>query len=155
MEPSNLARSVLVVLCTVAAASCASHATPPELVGHWQGSGRIIVTWCEQERLPVLLDIGADGTVAGTIGDARLVEARVRRNRGALGRALHVKTDWIVTGDLDGPVVAAEGIERDGVKLPFNLLDAELKGAVHTTGSHRGGRDSMVLTAADVRLKTP
>ena len=54
----------------------------PAMVGHWSGNARIIVTWCRQTNLPVALDIRADGSVTGKVGDAVLVNGQLKKNRG-------------------------------------------------------------------------
>ena len=125
--------------------------TPP-MVGHWEGSARIIVIWCKQEQLPVVLDIQADGTVTGTVGDAQLSGGRLLRNRGWLGRKLHLATDYIVRGDLNGPGVAAESITRSGVSMPLHFTDGTFTGSVHTSGSKFGGREAMILSASGLKL---
>ena len=61
----------------------------PGMAGHWQGDARIIVIWCQETNLHVRLDIRADGTVTGNIGDAMLTRGQFRRNRGWLGRNHH------------------------------------------------------------------
>jgi len=128
--------------------SCAPHSVlTPALVGHWGGNGRIIVSWCRQKNLPVNVDIHADGSVTGTVGDAKLSEGRFLKNRGWLGRKLNIETDYIITGNLDGAIVAAEGITRKRVMMPCNYDGHFIKGAVDTSGTWFGGKNSMVLTA--------
>jgi hypothetical protein len=128
--------------------SCASRSLPtPALVGHWEGNDRIIVSWCRQTNLPVKLDIDADGSVAGTVGDANLRGGRFQRNRGWLGRKLNIETDYIITGNLDGAIVAAEGIKRKHVMMPCNFDGSVIKGSVATSGIWFGGKARMVFTA--------
>lgn len=135
--------------------SCAGNQeVMPGIVGHWQGSGKIIVTWCQQTNLPLALEIKGDGTVTGKVGDATLTKGRFRRNRGWLGRRLHIKTDYIITGSLEGPIVATEGIVRSGVKMPVNYSAGKLVGGMHTTGSKFGGKKSMILSASLNLTKT-
>ena len=122
---------LLPILC-----SCGSpNAINPALVGHWEGNGRIIVSWCHQKNLAAKVDIHPDGSVSGTVGDARLTEGRFLKNRGWLGRKLNIETDYIITGNLNGPIVAAEGITRQRVMMPCNFEDGLIKGAVDTDGS--------------------
>jgi len=122
---------MLPILC-----SCESpNAINPALVGHWEGNGRIIVSWCHQKNLTTKVDIHPDGSVTGTVGDATLTEGRFLKNRGWLGRKLNIETDYIITGDLDGPIVAAEGITRQRAMMPCNFDDGFIKGAVDTEGS--------------------
>jgi hypothetical protein len=113
----------------------------PAMVGHWEGNARIIVSWCHQTNLPVKVDIHADGSVTGTVGDAKLTEGRFESNRGWLGRKLNLYSDYIITGGLDGAIVAAEGITRSSVKMPLNFSDGTFAGGVNTSGSGFEGFD--------------
>lgn len=121
--------------------SCASKSVlTPAQVGHWEGNARIIMTWCQQTNLPVKLDIQADGSVTGTVGDARLKEGRFLKNRGWLGRKLNIETDYIITGNLDGAIVAAEGITRARVMMPFNFDSGLIKGELPPAADGSAGR---------------
>ncbi|HEY3112424.1 MAG TPA: hypothetical protein VGJ62_01920 [Gemmatimonadaceae bacterium] len=122
------------------------------MIGAWSGDGQIVVNWTDQPSIHVRLVILADGSVSGQIGDARLVNARISTNRGAIGRFLHIKTDYIVSGQLVGPVIAAEHIQRNAVKLPLNWNGSAFTGALHTSGSAFGGADRMVFTAFHLYL---
>ena len=143
----------LLLLILVSSCSSGSDRIPAELTGSWIGDGRVIVNWCDAERIDIALEIDQDGSVNGRVGDARLINGQLGPNRGGVGRTLNVKTDWIVTADLEGQLIDAEDIQREGVKLPLNLVEGELRGGLHSTGSHLGGKDTMVFTAADVVLK--
>jgi hypothetical protein len=107
----------------------------PAMIGHWEGNARIIVSWCHQTNLPVAVDIHADGSVTGKIGDATLIGGRFEANRGWLGRKLNLASDYIITGKLDGAIVAAEGIARDKIYIPLNLKDNAFVGGINTSGS--------------------
>jgi hypothetical protein len=63
-----------------------------------------------------------------------------------------MKTDYIITGKLEGPIIAGEQITRSRVSIPINFSGAAFSGGVHTSGSHWGGKKSMVLSAARLRL---
>jgi len=123
------------------------------MVGHWEGNAQIVVSWCRQKTLHVNLDIKADGTVSGTIGDATLREGRLGPNRSWLGRRLNLATDYMIAGKLDGPIVAAEGITRERVKIPVNFNGTTYTGGVNTSGSNFGGKARMWLAAASLELK--
>lgn len=127
-------------------------ALSPALVGNWDGKAQIIVSWCQQQNLPIHLKVLPDGSVTGKVGDATLSKGQLKKNRGRLGRWLKVKTDYIIVGDLKGPIVSAESIQRSGVKIPFNLKGGTMVGGVHTTGSKFGGKKSMKLSAASMAL---
>ena len=75
-----------------------------------------------------------------------------KRNRGWLGRRLNLKTDYIIVGKLDGPVVASERIFRSGVSMPVNFAGGVFTGGVHTSGTHVGGKRHMVLSAQSLTL---
>jgi hypothetical protein len=124
----------------------------PAMAGAWSGDAHIVVNWTTEKTLRVRLNIAPDGRVTGTIGDATLRDGRFESNRTAIGRALHVKTDWIVRGALEGAIIKAEGIRRDGVMVPLNAVDGGFEGGVNTSGSHFGGKDTMWLAAQALRL---
>jgi hypothetical protein len=108
----------------------------PDMAGHWEGNARIIVSWCKQTNLFVAIDIQTNGTVAGKIGDATLVDGQFQSNRGWLGRKLNLWSDYIIKGKLDGSIVAAENIARDQVFIPINFKDGVLAGGVMTSGAN-------------------
>jgi len=124
----------------------------PAMVGHWEGSARIVVIWCRQKELPVRLDIHADGSVTGTVGDAKLTAGRFHANRGLLGRKLNLATDYMITANLDGPLVAAEGITRACVMIPLNFGNGTIQGGVNASGTMGGGKKSMWLAARSLKL---
>jgi hypothetical protein len=124
----------------------------PGMTGYWNGNARIIVSWCAQTNLHVAVTIHNDGTVTGAIGDALLEDGHLKRNRGWLGRKLHLKTDYIITGKLTGPIIAQEKITRSAVSVPLNFTQGTFRGGVHTSGTHVGGKRTMVLSAAPLTL---
>jgi hypothetical protein len=129
-----------------------SESVAPAMIGTWSGIARIVVNWTEQKKLPARVTITQDGTVTGAVGDATLRDGRLHRNRTAIGRALNVKTDWIIEGKLEGPIIKPEGIQRDSVKLPLNWIGDHYEGGVNTSGSQFGGKTSMRLAAQHLRL---
>lgn len=137
------------VLIGLSLPACASgpEAPPDALVGRWSGSARIVVDFCAADSVPLALSIQSDGTVAGRVGDAELVDATYARNRGPIGRLFKVKTDSIIQGRLVGPLVAAESIERDSIDIPFDLKFGRLDGGFHTSGTKLGPREEGVVSA--------
>ncbi|MCK4261743.1 hypothetical protein KAX00_01410 [bacterium] len=123
-----------------------------EVAGTWEGKALIIVSWCSQKELDVLVKINPDGAVTGKVGDAKLSDGLFKRNRGWLGRKLNIKSDYIIVGKLEGAIVQKEGIIRKGVKMPINIKDGKLVGGLHTSGSKFGGKERMILTAFDMSL---
>jgi hypothetical protein len=117
---------------------------PPEIVGEWQGQATIIVAWVDQEKLSVNLTIHEDGTVQGSVGDAILTDGSIRNN--PAGR------EYIIVADLDGPIVAAEEIHRDGVNMPLDFDGERFDGGIASTGTQAGGKETMILSAARLVL---
>jgi hypothetical protein len=130
----------------------------PAMTGPWEGNARIIVSWCHQTNLPVAVDIHADGSVTGKIGDATLVAGHFQSNRGWLGRKLNLATDYIITGKLDGAIVAAEGITRDKIYIPLDLKDNAFVAGINTSGSlcvfssEKTRKEKMGFTARSLKL---
>lgn len=122
------------------------------MVGHWEGSAKIIVVWCRQPTLRVVVHIEPDGSVSGKVGDALLTKGRLVRNRGWIGRKLNLKTDFLVTGALTGSTVEAEGIKRARVNIPLNFTGTTFVGGLHTSGTPAGGSKGMILSASGLTL---
>ena len=144
------------ILLTVSSAWAAESVVTAAMAGHWEGNARIVVSWCHQTNLPVKIDIHADGNVTGTVGDAQLKKGHFQQNRGWLGRQLNLATDFIVQGNLEGALVAAEGITRERVMMPLNFDEGAFKGGVNTSGKMLVTKDQMKeqmpLSAASLRL---
>jgi len=121
--------------------SCApAGVTVPDrrLVGQWRQQARFTGIRYEeavQEKvatgdIEAVWRISADGQVTGHIGGAELRGCFVAKNRGWLGRRLHIKTDFVIRGQLIGAV--APGSESGSYKIsaPFNLDGSQLGGTV-------------------------
>ena len=126
-----------------------------EMVGHWEGNARIIVSWCHQTNLTVAVDIHADGSVTGKIGDATLIKGHFRSHRSWPWR------HTIITGNLDGSIVAAEQITRSSVTMICDFSDNSFKGQIDTDGSlcvfssQKTMKEKMALTAVNLKLTRP
>ena len=136
-----------------AAGSSQSRATRDSMTGVWCGSARIVVDWTRQQNLGVRLEIPPSGAVTGQVGDARLIAGRLDANRGAVGRMLNIRTDYIIVGKLEGPIIASERITRSGVKIPVDWTGSEFRGSVQSEGWKFGGKDHMGLTAFPLVLR--
>lgn len=151
-------RSVLLCaacLTVVLSGIAAAQAALPEMCGRWKGNADVLVSWTKARTLPVEIVIAPDDRVTGKIGDATIANGRFRANRGWLGRALHIKTDWIIDGRLEGPISAAENIVRDELMMPLNWKGSSFEGGIATSGSKIGDRDTMVLTARVILRRAP
>jgi len=67
------------LLLTVLSSPAAGSVVTPAMVGHWEGNARIVLSWCHQTNLPVTVEIFADGSVTGTVGDAKITAADLSR----------------------------------------------------------------------------
>jgi hypothetical protein len=146
-----LAASLIMALSTHASAQVAT----PSLIGKWGGVADVVVDWTTQRTLAINIVIAADDRVSGTIGDATLVRARLRRNRGWLGRTLQTKTDFIIEADLDGPIIAAEKLQRDAVQIPFNWRDGRLVGSVSSASNTIGPATQRTFAAKFTLIRMP
>ena len=144
--------ATLAVLLAVLNFCAAGNIVTPAMTGHWDGNARIIVSWCHQTNLPVAVDIHADGSVTGKIGDATLVGGHFLPHR---------SWPWghtLVTGKLDGAMVAAEGITRSSVTMICDFSNGSFKGQIDTNGSlcvfssQKTMKEKMALTAIGLKL---
>ena len=145
----------LLIICT-GLLSCSTKnesVVKPEMVGKWTGKGKIIVDWCDQEHLPVQLAIAAGGKVTGTVGDASLQDGEFKQNRGAIGRKLNIKTDYIIRGNLSGEIISSHNIKRSRVSIPLNFNNGAFSGGLGTDGSKFGGKEKGDLAVADLELR--
>jgi hypothetical protein len=148
---SALFRAFVFAIATGSVAS--AQVVRPAMVGHWKGDAQIFVDWTRTKTLTVDIVIGRDDRVTGKIGDARLIDGRFDRNRGWLMQRLGWKTDYLIDGKLDGAVIAAENIRREGVMLPLDWNGDRFEGGVNTSGTEFGGAASMVLAAGKLILR--
>lgn len=151
---SHIARWSVVLAALLAALNlCAAESiVTPAMVGHWEGSARIIVSWCHQTNLTVTVDIHADGSVTGKIGDATLVGGHFLPHRSWPWR------HTMVTGELDGAIVAAEGITRQYVTMMCDFSNGSFKGQLDTSGSlcvfssEKTRKEKMSFSARSLKL---
>jgi hypothetical protein len=151
MRPRIAGLAALVL--ALSAAPAAAQRPDSALLGSWEGQARITVDWTRQRELMVRVSISPDGSVAGTIGDAGLTGGRVFDNRGTLSRALRVGPQWVIEGRLAGPLIRAENLQRESLRISVALKAGTLEGALETSGTEDGGKESMKLTASGLVLR--
>jgi hypothetical protein len=126
------------------------------LAGRWCGSATVHNDFVSQATIEVVLDIQPTRAVTGRVGDATIVDARLDRNRGVLGRLLGIKTDWIVRGKLRGPLIVADDVDRGAFTIPLSIRvtgrAVELSGTVHATGAGAGSRHAAPVAASPLVL---
>ena len=149
MFRGTLAASIL----SLASAAAAAQVATPAMVGHWKGEAGIFSSWTTVRTLTVDIRIAANDKVTGKIGDATLVNGRLVSNRGWFGRTIRIKTDYRILAELEGRIIAAEGVLRSSVSLPLNWVDGRFQGSVATSGTDFGGAESGILTAGHLTLQ--
>jgi hypothetical protein len=127
----------------------------PMMVGRWEGDAQIVVNWTRQRTLGVKIEIFANDSVAGTVGDARLVNGRFLKSPGFLPGELRWKTDYIIEASLEGPIIRAENIHRPTVRMPVNWIGDGFRGGVSTSGWMVRGREFRVVAANVVLARPP
>lgn len=151
MRPRIAGLAALVL--ALSAAPATAQRPDSALVGTWEGTARISVDWTRQQQIAVRVSITRDGAVAGTIGDAGLNAGRIFDNRGALSRALRVGPQWVIEARLAGPLIRAEDIQRESVRISMAFNAGALEGALETNGTEEGGKEGMKLTASGLVLR--
>jgi len=108
------------------------------VVGTWSGPARVAVRIPQAsgparfatDTVPVTLTVRADGSVEGRVGEASLVEAYVLQNRGWIGRAIHLATDFRLEGRLRGAVFPEDRHPTQDVRAPFDVAGDTLAGSL-------------------------
>jgi hypothetical protein len=111
---------------------------PATLVGTWSGAARASVRVRPEsgparfltDTVPIALTVHADGSVEGRVGGATLVEAYVLQNRGAIGRAFHLATDFRLEGRLRGAIFPGDPHPTQDVRAPFDIAGDTLTGTL-------------------------
>ncbi len=119
----NLTMIVLALILT----SCAVP-IPKTLYGQWVHTSH----WRSKDQdIEVDITIHPDHTVTGNIGQATLENCVLRSNRGAIGRKLNIKSDFIIAdGSIEGKVSDLDDQNHRLFTLPFDLEDGELVGSI-------------------------
>lgn len=104
------------------------------VVGHWVGNGQVTSNWADIDKLKFDITINVDGTIAGKIGDAEIVDG--------WARAMKMESDtpvgnkdraYVVVAHLgDSPVKGeAKGknlVEHRAFELFFDYYEGKLMG---------------------------
>jgi hypothetical protein len=144
--------AVTIVLAAATPGVSKTHQGQVPATGRFRGYAEIFVSWTGQRTLVVDISIAENGAVTGCIGDASLFRGQLTSDRGWLARRLGWKRDWVVTGDLEGPIVASDSVIRDGVMLALDWTGDRFVGGLNTTGSEFGGKERMKLSAGRMEL---
>lgn len=121
-----------------------------EMIGEWEGKGKIIVTWCKKKTLFCSLTILPQGKVEGKIGDAEIKEGVIKKNSPILVWLGNPR--YIIFATLKGPIVKEENIYRESIKLVVDFEDDKFIGGFHTSGGKFNGKKSMMLSGTELIL---
>jgi hypothetical protein len=141
----------LLIICLMSSILAAGDFLTDSMIWQWEGTGKIIVTWCEQDSLPVDIWIDENGIVTGKVGDAEITAGILRLN-GVILRMLG-NSRYIIDLELSGPLVEEEQITRSGGKLLLDFENDAFSGGFHSSGSKFGGKEKMVMTVVNLKLK--
>ncbi len=126
-------------------------APPKALVGTWEAEAYVRVG-----RLPVRFTLHEDGRVKGTVGDAAMQDAYFRRNRGWLLGMLGWATEYIVKGDLKGPLTGDFQCARFWIVGQFD--ENGISSVFDCSGCQKDGKKEAPLgniVGAYTRVKQP
>jgi hypothetical protein len=121
-----------------------------EIVGTWEGEGRVIVAWCEQKQLSFELQIDIDGSVTGKIGDAQILHGKMKLNN-IIYRWLGNRK-YIIDAKLMSYIVFKEKIKRESIRVFLDFENPFFVGGFHTSGSKFGGKEKMILSGRSLKL---
>ena len=98
-------------------------AEPVPVAGVWSGTG-------------ITLAIAPDGSVFGTFGQDQIYRARIRGNRTWVGRALRLRTEYIIEGQ----------VGQNRFTAPFNICNGRIQASFFVLEDHsKPGPASVVL----------
>jgi hypothetical protein len=109
------------------------------IAGTWKGEGHILANWVSDNTLRVSLQITPDGSVSGSLGDARIKSGGLSRRQ--------ADGSYLMSLSLEGPLIRADGIARSTYSLTLRLKDNGLVGYGASNGNKSwpgASRDSRI-----------
>ncbi|HVN75194.1 MAG TPA: hypothetical protein VMT19_02675 [Thermoanaerobaculaceae bacterium] len=113
---------------------------PARVTGRWEARGKVVNSWGPPGEIAFVFIVDAGGSVEGTIGASVLHGARLVRNRTWFGRALHLRSDYLLKGPLRDPITPSLGLTCATFALPLDVNGGLLEGAL--TGSNCRAQDA-------------
>lgn len=138
----HLSRTTLYIWCLFLCfliISCKSWVMPDFLAGNWAASNPVSVrtkpdgNWKftpSPGPIEVNILISDSGNITGSIGNATLKNTVVKKNRGWLGRHLHLATDYELVGELEGPIWENDPLKTKNIIAPFNYENGQFNGTL-------------------------
>lgn len=144
--------SIAAAVVFLASRGATAQVARPEMCGRWQGTAEVAVNWTKARTVSVSIAITPDDRVTGMVGDATLLDAHLLSNRGWVGKTLRLKTDYLIDGRLEGPIIRDEHLVRSEVMMPLDWTGGGFAGAITTNGAKTGDAETMAFSAK-VRLR--
>lgn len=126
------------------------------LIGTWSGKKFVTVRYStgfmkfrfvkSKDSIPVEIRIDRDAGVSGSIGNAKLTDCSVIKNRGSVGRKLNLASDFAIRGKLEGFIFDGDTIANKEIAIPFELSAGKLSGSVF----HKIGLDVFPMTGLNL-----
>lgn len=136
----KLRYSIIILLLSVLAfTSCKQWEMPAHLAGNWQCKQKVTVRTKvdgnfvfvqAQDSILLKFNIDDKGNITGRLGDANFVNCKVLKNRGELARKLNMATDFVVKGELNGPIFANDPNPTKKISAPFDVKDNKMQGSL-------------------------
>lgn len=130
----------LFIMLGILLVSCGDWVMPKTLVGTWSTTQKITVRFkagmfsyrFASSAVPVniVMNIHEDGTVEGSVGEAKWEGCSVVDNRGWWEKTTNSSGGYIIIGKLTGNIFAQDTLAAKEIKMPFHLKDNMMAGTL-------------------------
>lgn len=119
-------------------ASCKEWEVPATLIGKWESKQKVTVRTKEKgkyifinapDSIQLQFTIDENGNVSGHLGDAVFEKCKVKKNRGELGKALNLATDYVIKGELKGAIFPNDPHLTKEISAPFDVKNNKMEGS--------------------------
>lgn len=131
---------LLLIITSILLVSCRDWVMPKTLVGTWSASQKITVRFKDgmfsfrfaASPVPVnmVMTIHEDGTVDGSVGEAKWEACSVVDNRGWWEEMTNSGAGYMLTGKLTGNIFAQDTLAAKEIKMPFQMKDNIIEGTL-------------------------
>ena len=130
----------LIIPCLLTLVSCRDWVMPKTLVGTWSAAQKITVRFKDgmfsfrfaASPVPInmVMTIHEDGTVDGSVGEAKWEACSVVDNRGWWEKLTNSGGGYMVVGKLSGNIFAQDTLATKEIKMPFRMKDNIIEGTL-------------------------
>lgn len=154
------ASQIVLVSCLslLAFVSCKQWEVPSSLIGEWESKQKVTVRTKVKgdyvfinapDSLLLQFSIDEKGIVSGHLGTASLENCKVEKNRGDLGKAMNLATDYVIKGELKGAIFPNDPYSTKEISAPFDVKNYKMNGSLF----QRFGLDLFPMTGMDAVKK--